>query len=70
MKPSRKTPLDNWIARKIGLTEAIPPGRMKSVPLTADYVPRSVVAVLENIWRCGVYQHYGMTESGPGGGGM
>jgi phenylacetate-CoA ligase len=47
---------------------AIPPGQIKSVLLTADYVPQSIVANLEKRWRCKVYQHYGMTEGGLGGG--
>jgi phenylacetate-coenzyme A ligase PaaK-like adenylate-forming protein len=51
-----------------GQAGEIPAGQIKSVLLTADYVPRSIVASLEKRWRCRVYQHYGMTESGLGGG--
>jgi phenylacetate-CoA ligase len=47
---------------------AILRARISSLLLTADYVPKSVVATLEEIWQCRVYQHYGMTESGYGGG--
>ncbi|MEJ2641061.1 MAG: AMP-binding protein [Desulfosarcinaceae bacterium] len=47
---------------------AIPPGRITSVLLSADYVPASIVTTLEKIWQCSVYQHYGMTEGGYGGG--
>ncbi len=47
---------------------AIGPGRIKSVLLSADYVPRAVVSTIERVWHCKVFQHYGMTESGLGGG--
>ena len=39
----------------------------RTVLLTADYVPRAVVAELRRIWACAVFQHYGMTEMGYGG---
>lgn len=42
--------------------------RPKNVLLTADHVPLAVVDVLRQIWDCDVYQHYGMTETGLGGG--
>jgi phenylacetate-CoA ligase len=51
-----------------GAGAKIPPGRIASVLLTADYVPASIVASLEKRWQCNVYQHYGMTEGGYGGG--
>jgi phenylacetate-coenzyme A ligase PaaK-like adenylate-forming protein len=53
---------------RCGPGAAIPPGRITSVLLSADYVPESIVSALEMIWQCKVYQHYGMTESGYGGG--
>jgi phenylacetate-coenzyme A ligase PaaK-like adenylate-forming protein len=40
----------------------------RSVLLTGDTVPRAVVTALRRIWRCQVCQHYGMTETGLGGG--
>ncbi|WP_143162398.1 DVU_1553 family AMP-dependent CoA ligase [Sporobacter termitidis] len=43
-------------------------GRLRSVLLSADYVPRAVSARLEEIWGAPVYGHYGMTETGLGGG--
>ncbi len=43
-------------------------GRVRSVLLTTDHVPRSIVAALETAWGCRVFQHYGMTEMGLGGG--
>ena len=45
----------------------IPLGRIKSVLLSADYVPRTIVREIENAWGCPVFNHYGMTEMGLGG---
>jgi phenylacetate-coenzyme A ligase PaaK-like adenylate-forming protein len=42
--------------------------RPKSVLLSADYVPESVIKGIEDRWKCRVYTHYGMTEMGFGGG--
>ncbi len=36
--------------------------------LSTDYVPLAIVRSLEEIWGCRVFNHYGMTEMGPGGG--
>ena len=46
---------------------AIPAGRIKSILLSADYVPAAVVREIERIWGCPVFNHYGMTEMGLGG---
>jgi phenylacetate-CoA ligase len=46
---------------------AIPPGRIKSVLLSADYVPQAIVREIERSWGCPVFNHYGMTEMGLGG---
>ena len=43
----------------------IKPGQ---VLLSTDHVPQAIVAALESIWGCTVYNHYGMTEMGLGGG--
>lgn len=48
--------------------EEIPQGLIKSVLLSADYVPSPVVRELQRIWRCKVFGHYGTTEMGFGGG--
>jgi phenylacetate-CoA ligase len=40
----------------------------KSVLLTTDHVPNAIVKVVEAAWGCTVYNHYGMTEMGLGGG--
>jgi phenylacetate-CoA ligase len=43
-------------------------GQIKSVLLSTDYVPMAVVSELRRVWGCDVFQHYGMTEMGYGGG--
>ena len=42
--------------------------RMKSALLTMDHVPQAIVRAVEASWGCRVYNHYGMTEMGLGGG--
>lgn len=44
------------------------PLQLKSALLTTDYVPPAIVAAVEDAWGCVVYNHYGMTEMGLGGG--
>jgi phenylacetate-coenzyme A ligase PaaK-like adenylate-forming protein len=44
------------------------PVHIKSILLSTDYVPEAIVSVLETVWGCAVYNHYGMTEMGLGGG--
>lgn len=46
----------------------IPEGLIQSVLLSADYVPRAIVRELEARWGAPVFEHYGMTEMGLGGG--
>jgi phenylacetate-CoA ligase len=41
---------------------------IQSVLLSTDYVPRAIAETLEKIWGCRVFTHYGMTETGFGGG--
>jgi len=43
-------------------------GQIGSVLLSADYVPEAVVRELKRVWGCLVFNHYGMTEMGLGGG--
>lgn len=43
-------------------------GRIKSVLLTTDYAPDSISEAVERAWDCKVFNHYGMTEMGLGGG--
>ena len=42
--------------------------RLRSVLLSTDHVPRAIVSVLERAWDCRVFNHYGTTEMGLGGG--
>ncbi|MDR1589937.1 MAG: AMP-binding protein [Oscillospiraceae bacterium] len=42
--------------------------RVRNVLLSADYVPRAVSAGIARAWGCRVFDHYGMTEMGFGGG--
>jgi phenylacetate-CoA ligase len=45
-----------------------PPLQLKSVLLTTDHVPNAIKQVVEERFACQVYNHYGMTEMGLGGG--
>jgi phenylacetate-coenzyme A ligase PaaK-like adenylate-forming protein len=47
---------------------AVGKGQIKSVLLSADYIPNSILSELRRVWGCDVFQHYGMTEMGLGGG--
>jgi len=47
---------------------AIGRGSIESVLLSTDYVPRAIAETLEEVWGCRVFTHYGMTETGLGGG--
>ena len=42
--------------------------KLKSVLLTTDHVPNAILRTVEAAWACKVYNHYGMTEMGLGGG--
>lgn len=46
----------------------IPGGLVKSVLLSGDYVPSTLVRELRETWGCQVLGHYGTTEMGLGGG--
>ena len=54
--------------RRSGTISSLRPGRIKSVLLSADYVPRSIIEAIEKAWHCPVFTHWGMTETGLGGG--
>lgn len=57
-----------WLAR---LTLADPYARhlqLKSVLLSTDRVPEVVAGAINEAWACPVYNHYGTTEMGLGGG--
>lgn len=55
------------LARGIG-GETVPEGWVSSVLLSTDYVPTAVKVELERLWGCRVFGHYGLTETGLGGG--
>ncbi len=40
----------------------------RTVLLSTDYVPVAIVQELEHVWNCKVFNHYGATEMGLGGG--
>jgi phenylacetate-CoA ligase len=42
--------------------------RLKNVLLSTDYVPDAIIHALQKAWGCRVFNHYGMTEMGLGGG--
>lgn len=42
--------------------------KLKSVLLSADYVPRTICKEVSKAFECPVFTHYGMTEMGYGGG--
>jgi phenylacetate-coenzyme A ligase PaaK-like adenylate-forming protein len=46
----------------------VPPGLIKSVLLSSDYVAQTIVDEVAQVWGCSVFEHYGMTEMGLGGG--
>jgi phenylacetate-CoA ligase len=46
----------------------VPTGLIKSVLLSSDYVPQAIVDEVARVWGCSVFEHYGMTEMGLGGG--
>ena len=43
-------------------------GRIKNVLLSSDYVSPAIVSEFERVWSCSVFNHYGSTEMGFGGG--
>jgi phenylacetate-CoA ligase len=44
------------------------PVKLKSILLSTDYVPDAIISAISSAWQCQVYNHYGMTEMGLGGG--
>lgn len=42
--------------------------RLRAVLLSTDHVPQAITAAVEKAWSCRVFNHYGMTEMGLGGG--
>ena len=50
------------------LSRIEPEIRLKSILLCSDHVPEAVARALKSTWNCEVFEHYGMTETGLGGG--
>ncbi len=55
-------------AEMLYLARTAPNLRPDTVLLSADYVPEAIIQALEFNWQCRVFTHYGMTETGYGGG--
>lgn len=58
----------------LALARYEPPGKktyrfsLKNLLLSTDHVPLALINAIEKSWDCRVYNHYGMTEMGLGGG--
>jgi len=54
----------------LGLARRWQPHRRKprTVLLSTDYAPKAIVKLLQETWNCEVFDHYGATEMGLGGG--
>ena len=55
-------------AQVLALARRGPGLRLKAVLLSTDHVPLSLTRTVEQAWGCRVFNHYGMTETGLGGG--
>ena len=42
-------------------------GKMRTILLSAQYISKTDKDIIEESWKCKVYEHYGMTEMGLGG---
>ena len=56
------------LARYKDFNGSTPSLNLRSILLSTDYVPKAIVQELERAWGCKVFNHYGMTEMGLGGG--
>lgn len=56
------------LVRYRGRYAGFPSRNLNSVLLCSDHVPRSIVREIQQSWECRVFEHYGMTEMGLGGG--
>jgi phenylacetate-coenzyme A ligase PaaK-like adenylate-forming protein len=55
------------LARSSGEAYGKLAGNMRSVLLSAEYVPEETCDLIRHAWNCKVFEHYGMTEMGLGG---
>ncbi|MBK8900945.1 MAG: phenylacetate--CoA ligase family protein [Anaerolineaceae bacterium] len=53
---------------RTAVAQQMPRPHLKSILLTTDHVPAAIVQAVEDAWGGTVYNHYGMTEMGLGGG--
>lgn len=51
-----------------GAAAGLPPLAVKRVLLSSDHAAASLRQALKNLWGCEIFEHYGMTEMGLGGG--
>ena len=55
-------------AQLFALSRLRPDIKLRSVLLVSDYSSKAVMRALESAWKCETFSHYGLTESGLGGG--
>lgn len=61
-------PVPTLAVARHGAAANLPPIRIKRVLLSADHAASSVRRSLTELWGCEIFEHYGMTEMGLGGG--
>jgi phenylacetate-coenzyme A ligase PaaK-like adenylate-forming protein len=57
-----------WLANQVGRLADRVFSKLRSIVLCSDYVPVAIIHSLQRRAGCGVFEHYGMTEMGLGGG--
>ncbi len=57
-----------WLAKLTATARSAHSVNLKSVLLSTDRVPHIVAETIERTWDCDIYNHYGTTEMGLGGG--
>jgi phenylacetate-coenzyme A ligase PaaK-like adenylate-forming protein len=62
------TPVPMLAVARHGAAAGLRPVHIKRVLLSADHVAGSVRRSLADLWDCEIFEHYGMTEMGLGGG--
>jgi phenylacetate-CoA ligase len=62
------TPVQVLALARYSVVSEYYPLKLKSVLLSTDHAAKSLIHEIEKLWRCQVFDHYGMTEMGLGGG--
>ncbi|MDR3370929.1 DVU_1553 family AMP-dependent CoA ligase [Rhodoferax sp.] len=62
------TPVSMLAVARHSVATGLPPIRIQRVLLSADHAAASVRRGLTALWGCEIFEHYGMTEMGLGGG--